>query len=502
MISMTTNPTTPCPTIKMTTTLKSGIALLVLIVAVVHGATQSSKRGVNRHIKFMNDSGSKVEIYWVHPDTRETVLMSNPTVMVGAEFPLDSYVGHEFEIREVPDGPNGECRHKKKQQQPTTSQADEEEDDLTCRHTYVTVSVNDEQVARITRTFTAEFVDNKIKADMQASDIIQECQRVAQDKIKADTTNSTQPIIMKEMLECVEAGVATALELVNEEIAFQASVRKDIAATLENYTCVDDTLNSTADITTNIWNHPLSTNGGKDSRSTSRKSYNVHVKHDRVASKIHVIEQFISPEECDAMEKLAAKTLHDATVADGKGGSQLSNHRKAKQAGITVPWDKPADPISILSRRVYDYVNSVLDLDIQENGQEDLMSIQYFGRGRNDTEPDRYTPHCDGDCTGQPHKYGNRMATMVMYCITAESGGHTNFRNAGVHVKPVQNDAVFFSYIDPVTKTMDTGFTEHSGCPVFTGSKKIVTQWVRYGVSDEVPWDSFNTLGIKLSEVE
>ena len=495
-----TNPTSPV----IPTRMKSSLALLlVIITAVVHGATQSSKRGVNRSIKFVNESGSKVEIYWVHPDTRDTVLMSNPVVMAGADFPLDSYVGHEFEIREVPDGPNGECRHRKKQQQNTneSAEAGDTEDDFTCRHTYVTVSVNDEQVARISREFTAEFVDNKIKADMQASDIIKECERIAQDKISVDTTNSTQ-IIMNEMLECVETGVASALEIVNEEIAFQASVRKDIAATLENYTCVDDTLNSTADITTSVWNSPLSTNGGKDSRSTSPKGYTVHVKHDRVASKIHVIEQFISPEECTAMETLAAKTLHDATVADGKGGSQLSNHRKAKQAGIKVPWDKPNDPIAILSRRVYDYVNSVLDLDIQENGQEDLMSIQYFGRGRNDTEPDRYTPHCDGDCTGQPHKYGNRMATMVMYCITAESGGHTNFRNAGVHVKPVANDAVFFSYIDPVTKIMDTGFTEHSGCPVFTGSKKIVTQWVRYGVSDDDPWDSFNTLGIKYSEAE
>jgi 2OG-Fe(II) oxygenase superfamily len=501
MIAMTNPMVASCQEKRMTKMITTLLCSALLLI-VVSGASQSSKRGTNRHIKFMNDSGSKIEVYWVHPDTRETVLMSAPNVMVGADFPLDSYVGHEFEIREVPDGPNGECRHKKKQQQlESNTSADGEDDDLTCRHTYVTVSVNDEQVARITRSFTSEFIDNKIKADMQASDLIKECQKIAQDKLSTDTQNRTQ-IIMNEMLECVESGVASALELVNEEIAFQASVRKDIAATLENYTCVDDTLNSTADITTTTWMHPLSINNGDDSRSTTSKNYKIHIKHDRVASKIHLIEKFITPDECVAMEALAAKTLHDATVADGKGGSQLSNHRKAKQAGIKVPWDKPKDPISQLSRRVYDYVNHVLDLEIKENGQEDLMSIQYFGRGRNDTEPDRYTPHCDGDCTGQPHKYGNRMATMVMYCVTAESGGHTNFRNAGVHVKPVMYDAVFFSYIDPVTKTMDTGFTEHSGCPVFTGSKKIVTQWVRYGVSDEVPWDAFNTLGIKLSEAE
>jgi len=72
-------------------------------------------------------------------------------------------------------------------------------------------------------------------------------------------------------------------------------------------------------------------------------------------------------------------------------------------------------------------------------------------------------------------------------------GGHTNFRNSGVHVKPQMGNAIFFSYIDPDSQIMDTGFTEHSGCPVFEGEKKIVTQWIRYGVDHENPWDSFNT---------
>jgi hypothetical protein len=67
---------------------------------------------------------------------------------------------------------------------------------------------------------------------------------------------------------------------------------------------------------------------------------------------------------------------------------------------------------------------------------------------------------------------------------------------------PKAGSATFFSYVDPETMKLDNGFTEHSGCPVIIGQKKIVTQWVRYGVDKENPWDSFNTLGIKLSETE
>ena len=447
------------------------LLLVLLLVPIVQSNNNSKKRGVNRHIKILNHSGRKVEVYWVHPSTRETVLMSDPYVVSGAEFPLDSYVGHEFEVRELASDSNGACR------------------DQVCRQTYFQVSENDEQVAQINDEFEVEFVDNKIKAELQAADLIKECQTRAKLKLTQAGTDPTKAAAaVDQLLACVETGVATALEAVHEEIAFQASVRKDIAATLENYTCVDHTLNSTKDISTTTWKDPY-----------TNIVHAVHVKHERSASRIHLIENFINDDECEAMAVAAASTLHRATVADGKGGSRLSENRKAMQAGITVPWNNNDHPIARLSRRVYNYTEHVLHLGIDERGQEDLMSIQYFGRGADDPEPDRYTPHCDGDCTGMPHKHGNRMATMVMYCRVADQGGHTNFRNAGVHIKSEPNNAIFFSYIDPETLVMDTGFTEHSGCPVFEGEKKIVTQWIRLGVDDENPWTDFNTLGIHKS---
>lgn len=85
------------------------------------------------------------------------------------------------------------------------------------------------------------------------------------------------------------------------------------------------------------------------------------------------------------------------------------------------------------------------------------------------------------------------MATMVIYCTIPESGGHTNFRNAGVHIKPQVGSAIFFGYIDPETKVMDTGYTTHSGCPVYEGEKKIITQWVRLGVDADTTSEAFNT---------
>ena len=92
------------------------------------------------------------------------------------------------------------------------------------------------------------------------------------------------------------------------------------------------------------------------------------------------------------------------------------------------------------------------------------------------------------------------MATMVIYCTVPEKGGFTNFQNANVHVRPNPGSAVFFAYVDPLTNLTDNGLTQHSGCPVYEGEKKIITQWIRYGVNQKTPHSAYNTLTILTSE--
>ena len=321
-----------------------------------------------------------------------------------------------------------------------------------------------------------EHTDSKTIASKSASSLLDDCKSTAKKELASDPESAVS--ILESLTGCVQKGIAKEIEIANEEIAFQAKVRKDMAELVENYTCADETMNTTEAKRTEYW-------GGRK----------VDVMIDRPASKVHTIQNFLTEDECKAVEAAAAPILHDATVADGSGGSKLSESRKAKQAGIKVHWEKEAggDLIARLSRRVYDYVNHVLPFEIQENGQEDLMSIQYFGRGPEDEAPDRYMPHCDGDCNGLAFKPGNRMATVVMYCDIPKVGGATRFRNSNVHINPKKYAATFFSYIDSESMKMDSGFTEHSGCPVVEGEKKIVTQWVRLGVDDENPWNSFNT---------
>lgn len=425
-----------------------------------------------RNIVMQNDSGTKVEIYWIHPQTGEGLLQSSPFIYNGASMNLNSFVTHSFEAREMP-GKNKKCLG----------------NEQTCRVGYFTVNKNDNQQIYIDDAFEIKHQDNKSVARDSAEELLNGCEAQVAEDLEAEQYSPLEAVAA--LKKCVSAGVTVEVEKANEEIAFQSQIRKKMAESFENYTCADYDLVTSEPMRETTWDD----NG---------VTHDVHILLDRAASKVHVVSNFISLEECAAMEDQAKPKLHKATVADGKGGSELSPNRKALQAGIKIPWhlEKDGNRLTTLSRIVYDYTNHVLDMDIDEHGQEDLMSIQYEGRGVNDEVPDRYMPHCDGDCNGLSHKNGQRMATVLIYCTVPEKGGATNFRNSGLHIVPKSGSATFFSYIDPETMKMDNTFTEHSGCPVIEGEKKIVTQWVRYGVDQENPWDSFNTLGIKISEVE
>ena len=339
--------------------------VILSFLALAVGLCLAAPSGVERNIKIVNESGGRIEVYWIHPQTREGSLMSTPDVQNGATFPLNSFVGHEFEIREKPSKTTGVCKSA----------------DQTCKQGFFAVSENDDQLIEIKPGIEIRFVDDQIRAREEAEDLVSYCKEAAKARLASAGNDPALALAaIEEMTECVEGGVAESISKANEEISFQTRIRQEMAAKMENYTCVDPDLNTTEPVRDEVWS------GSAD--GIQRK---VQVMLDRPTSRIHVIENFIMPDECNAMEDMAQPKLHRATVADGKGGSHFSEHRKALQAGIKVPWseEEEGNAIARISRRVYDYNNHVLGLDIDEFGQEDLMSIQYFGRGKDDETPDR-----------------------------------------------------------------------------------------------------------------
>ena len=56
----------------------------------------------------------------------------------------------------------------------------------------------------------------------------------------------------------------------------------------------------------------------------------------------------------------------------------------------------------------------------------------------------------------------------------ASEGGRTAFTNANLVVAGQAGDALFFRYKDDKGKSDPRGMTEHTGCPVIAGEKKII----------------------------
>jgi hypothetical protein len=254
----------------------------------------------------------------------------------------------------------------------------------------------------------AELIDITKSAE-DPHEVLADCKARALHELERlyDNDNDKERIIL-DFKECILVRLTPTIKAADDDLEFERQLRTETSQSAENFTCVDTGLETSPGVRKEDW-------VGKDGVGRV-----VHIKLDRPASRIHVIENFASVEECEAIEEEAAKDLHIASTADGKGGTKISVGRKAWQAGIRPKFTPEGDPldgnlIASLSGRVYEYTNHVLDLNLSHHGQEPLMSIQYFGRGYNDTEPDRYTPHCDGKCEGRKHIFGSRMATMVIY---------------------------------------------------------------------------------------
>jgi hypothetical protein len=84
------------------------LKVLLFFLSAAHGIS------TDRPIRLFNDAGVKVEVYWINPTTRAASLMSTPSIYDGAQMPLNSFVGHEFELREVPAADTGACANEDK----------------------------------------------------------------------------------------------------------------------------------------------------------------------------------------------------------------------------------------------------------------------------------------------------------------------------------------------------------------------------------------------------
>eukprot|EP00934_Nitzschia_sp_Nitz4_P005273 Nitzschia sp. Nitz4//scaffold135_size62275//19086//20846//NITZ4_006347-RA/size62275-processed-gene-0.4-mRNA-1//1//CDS//3329535554//5263//frame0 len=422
------------------------IAILFTVTCTVKSQSSTTSSSVLLH--FRNDWNETLEVGWVDPASSQSKPLSR--LAPNSTLEVSSFLGHEFQVSQY-----GAC----------------EDLHYLCSRTRMVASRSPHQLSK-------NFHAVEVKDFTTLAPVVPDkrpltypgCRMQAKTKLSklaryhATTYDDTKKIpskrqkILQEYQHCLKHEISPILESMHQEVSFQHEIREYSSRMSENVTCTDPGSKTTRDESLRVW-----------TSDTDRKSRTVHVKLDRPASRIHVIESFADPKECLAIENAAEEVLAQAHTADGKGGSVLNPNRKAMQAALEPDWSKEPDGglMARLKRRIFEYAEHELQMNLTEHGQEPLMNIQYKGRGRGEFQPDRYTPHCDGTCDGRRFMVGKRMATMVVYCTVPDEGGGTNFQNANVHVEPAVGSAVFFSYLDPQTMMTDHRLTSHSGCPVY-----------------------------------
>jgi hypothetical protein len=97
--------------------------------------------------------------------------------------------------------------------------------------------------------------------------------------------SSVASLVMTEYASCVEANLTGELLDANEHLRFSSNTLDLSKDYFENYTFADFNLTTSAPIRNVIWTN-------KDI------NYNIGILHEREHSKIHLLSDFITDEEC------------------------------------------------------------------------------------------------------------------------------------------------------------------------------------------------------------
>eukprot|EP01040_Poterioochromonas_malhamensis_P013026 gene13026-14285_t len=404
-------------------------------------------------LKLINNAGHPIDLLWFDEETKVAVSQLPAPLPNASEAVIDTYEHHQFIIRLL-----------------------DNQKDANHLETFFTKQLNDETVIvhynEKTNNLTLTIPD-------EYDWLRKKIHKLVQTTCSSDNINNNEDD-KNDFSSCIRENIALHVKHVHESKNNLRKFQDDISSKLRNYTCDDDNLSTT----TPDYIYPMNIDG---------KSYDINVLLDLTHAKIWYVNNFITPEECDLLEKHGRPKLTRATVAAEDGTSVVSEHRKAQQALYDLhSIHGEADPLWKLHKRILTLTNQHGNYTLDTPGQEGFTIIQY-------NPGDEYFPHCDGSCDNTPHVKTGRIATAVLYCKAPEKGGATVFTRSNILVRPKLGSATFFSY-KGADGRMDDGYTEHTGCPVKEGEKLITTFWMRDGVTYEDNWTLYDPSGVRILE--
>jgi len=178
---------------------------------------------------------------------------------------------------------------------------------------------------------------------------------------------------------------------------------------------------------------------------------------------LRVLENVLTPAECDELIELARPRLDRSLTVDRAGQHQIDQARTS--SGMFFGLGENA-----FIKRIEERLAALVELPA-DHGEG--VQILHYEPGQ------QYEPHYDWFDPAQPGfatitaAGGQRIASIIIYLNTPAGGGGTHFPHAGVTVTARRGAAVYFAY-EGGDKT-----SLHAGLPVIKGEKWIATKWLR-----------------------
>lgn len=182
---------------------------------------------------------------------------------------------------------------------------------------------------------------------------------------------------------------------------------------------------------------------------------------------ISVFENFVTPQECAELIAYSRSELERSKVAAENPEERIYAGRTSSSYGFL-------DDELVALTRVRHRLAALLQWPLTHIERPEI--IQYL-------PSQRFEPHNDyfGRSAIRPgafnavDRFGNRIATFIVYLQQPRRGGATYFANLGLEVFPKTRGGLFFNY---PTCDVDS-MTLHGGSPVIEGEKWVMTFFLR-----------------------
>ncbi|CAJ1956563.1 unnamed protein product [Cylindrotheca closterium] len=260
------------------------------------GQTRRLETVSQRSVEVINKSGRRVDVFWVNtanPKQEEFVSQSENAdgVAYGAAASINSYVGHTFEVREMPGKNSGKCLRDP------------------CWKARFTVSTEHEQEVRVKKGFILDHTGSYQRSVKVARTLYEECE----EQVNSSEQGSDLDIIevIDAISACMKEKTDAKLEKQQEEVDFQYKLRAQMAESMAPLACGDVNYTVTDEGKNVSWAY---TSRNQDGRRRGETHYKLRVLHERPTSYIASIPGFVAHDECLALQHFE-ETSQDGSVS-------------------------------------------------------------------------------------------------------------------------------------------------------------------------------------------